>query len=81
MDKNNNIIEPKNIYIPIGIVVSIIITVSSVVWTINNQFANLKIFISENLATKVEVEGLEDRIRDLENNQSVLIYRVGQIDQ
>lgn len=85
-------INYKHIYVPIGVVVAILFTIGTLIWSISNQFSDLKIFISENLATKVELseiesninertELLDGRIRTLESNQAVIMYRVQSIEE
>lgn len=60
--------------IPIAIVFSLLAGAIGLTWfvsnqfgALNNQFIELRLFISETVATRTQVEALDQRLREVEN--------------
>ena len=78
--KSHHHFSIKDISIPIGVVVAIILTVGSIIWSVSNQITELKVFLAENMATQAELSEVEEKIIDIERNSAVLEYRVEQLE-
>jgi hypothetical protein len=73
-------LDAKNMVIPISMVAGILITVASIVWSVSNQISDLKIYISENMATQTEVLAIQEQVVEIERTQAVMEYRINQLE-